>query len=53
MVELEHATESITAFDLAGDGSDSFLRLDKLIAQTLMVPFCMVVLDVFTHGVFQ
>lgn len=53
MVVLEHPTESFTAFNLPSDGTDTFRRLDELIAQTLMVPFGMVVLDVDTQSSLQ
>ncbi len=52
MVIVEHATESLTAFDLA---HDDFIidRLNQFIAQSLMVSLLVIVLDVFTHGVLQ
>lgn len=53
MVELEHATESLTAFDAAIRGSSSFARLTQLIAESLMVAFGVVMLCVFTHRVLQ
>ena len=53
MVELEHATKSLTAFDPASDGVTITGWLNQLIAESLMVPFGMIVLDVFTHGVLQ
>ena len=37
----------------ASDGSSIIDRLNQLIAEFLMVPFAMVVIDVFTHGVLQ
>ena len=53
MVVLEHATESFTAFDPASDGTRIIDRLDQFIAKSLMVPFGMIVLDEFTHGILQ
>lgn len=53
VVVLQHATESLTAFDLTCNGIDPFLSPDEFVAQSLMVPFAMVMLDVFTHGVLQ
>jgi hypothetical protein len=37
MVVLQHATESFSALDLTSDGTDSFLWIDEMVAQTLMV----------------
>ena len=48
MVVLEHATKSFTAFDPASDGIRFNDRLNQFIAQSLMVPFGMVVLNEFT-----
>ena len=53
MVVLEHATESLSAFDPARDGIKIIDWLNQFIAQSLMVPFGVVMLDVFTHGVLQ
>ena len=53
MVVLQHATESFTTFDVAITGSSIFARLDQLIAESLMVPFGVLMLDVFTHGILQ
>ena len=39
MVVLQHATESLTALDFAISGSCIIARLNQLIAQSLMVPF--------------
>ena len=48
MVILQHATKSLSAFDPASDGIKIIDWLNQLIAQSLMVPFGVVVLDV--HG---
>ena len=53
VVVLEHATESFSAFDPASDGISIIDWLNQLIAQSLMVPFGVVMLHVFTHGVLQ
>lgn len=53
MVELEHAPKSLTAFDPAITGSSLFARLNQLITESLMIPFGMIVRDVFTHCVLQ
>ena len=53
MVVLEHATESLSAFDPASDGIKIIDWLNQLIAKSLMVPFGMVVLHVFPHSVLQ
>ena len=53
MVVLEHATESLSAFDPASDGIRTIDWLNQLIAQSLMVAFGMVMFDVFTYGVLQ
>ena len=48
VVILQHATESLTAFDLA---RDDFIidRLNQFIAQSLMVSLLVIVFDVFMH----
>ena len=53
MVVLEHATEPLSAFDPASDGIKIIDWLNQLIVQSLMVPFGVVMLHVFTHGVLQ
>ena len=53
MVVLQHATESFSAFDSARDGTDICGRLDELIAEPLMIPLAVVVLDVLMHGVLK
>lgn len=53
MVELEHATKSLTAFDPAITGSRNLARLNQLIAKSLMVPFGMVMVDVFTYCILR
>ena len=53
MVVLEQATESITTFYAASDGVTITGWFNQLIAQSLMVSFGMVMLDVFTHGMLQ
>ncbi len=53
MVVLQHATEPFAALDLASDGTDSFLWIDEMVAQTLMVSLAVVMLDVFTNGVLE
>jgi hypothetical protein len=45
IVVLEETTESLATLDLAGDGTDLFVWLDDLIAQLLMIAFCVVMLD--------
>ncbi len=44
-VVLQHATESFSALDPASDGTDSFLRLDELVAEALMVSLAMIMLN--------
>jgi hypothetical protein len=51
VVVLQQATESLTAFDAASDGIRFIDRLDQFIAESLMVPFCVVMLDLFANGV--
>jgi hypothetical protein len=53
VVVLQPATESFSAFDAASDGISIIHWLNQLIAQSLMVPFCVVMLDVFANGVLQ
>ena len=48
VIELEHATESLPAFDPASDGISIIHWLNQVIAESLMVPFGVVVLD--GHG---
>ena len=43
MVILEHATASLTGLDPAGDGTDLFVWLEDLMAQSLMIVFCVIV----------
>ena len=45
MVVLQHATESFSALDLTSDGTDSFLWIDEMVAQTLMVSLAMIMLN--------
>jgi hypothetical protein len=53
VIVLEHPIESFTAFDPASDGITIIGWLHQLIAQSLMVSFGVVMLDVFTHSVLQ
>ena len=53
VVELQHATESFTAFDPASDGIRFIDRLNQFIAESLMISFAVVMLDVFTNGVLE
>ena len=53
MVVLKHATESLTASDVAIIVSSIFARFNQLISESVMVAFSMIVLHVFTHGVLQ
>ena len=48
VVVLEHASESLTTFDPASDGISIIHRFNQVIAEPLMVPFGVVVLD--GHG---
>ena len=45
VVVLQHATEPFSALDLTSDGTDSFLWIDELVAQTLMVSLAMIMLN--------
>ena len=53
MVVLQHATKTLSAFDSASNGISILGWLNQLIAQSLMVSFGVVMLDLFTHGVLQ
>ena len=53
VVVLQHATKPFMAFDFSGNDFSILAWLDELITKSLMIPFCMVVLDLFTHGVLQ
>jgi len=49
MVILQHATESFSALDHTSDGTNSFLWVDEMVAQTLLVSSGMIMLDVIPH----
>lgn len=53
VVGLEHATESFVALNLCRNGIDIITRIDELIAEALMVPLGMIMLDVFTNCVLK
>jgi len=53
VVVLQHATESFAALDAASNRTSIIHWLNQLIAQSLLVPFCVVMLDVFANGVLQ
>ena len=53
MVGLEHATESLLAFDSVSDGIRIIDWLIQFMFQSPMVPFGVVMFNVFTHGVLQ
>ena len=52
-VVLEHSTESFTAFDFASNRTSITVRLNQLIAESLMIPLTVVMLDVFTNGLLE
>ena len=45
MVVLQHATKPVAALDLTSDGTDSFLWIDELVAEALMVSLAMIMLN--------
>ena len=45
VVVLEQTTESFSALDLTSDGTDSFLWIDEMVAQALMVSLGMIMLN--------
>jgi hypothetical protein len=45
VVVLEHCTKPFSALDLTSDGTDSFLWIDELVAQALMVSLAMIMLN--------
>ena len=49
MVILQHATESFSALEHTSDGTNSFLWVDEMVAQTLLVSLGMIMLDVIPH----
>ena len=53
MVVLEHATKPFSALDLSRNGIDIIARIDEFIAEPLMIPLAVVMLDVFTNGVLE
>ena len=53
MVVLERATKPFPAFDPASDDSSTMDWLDQLIAESLMIPLTVVMLDVFTNGLLE
>ena len=53
MVVLEQTTKSFTAFDFASNRTSITVRLNQLIAESLMIPLAVVMLDVFTNGILE
>ena len=53
MVVLEQTTKSFTAFDFASNRISITVRLNQLIAESLMIPLTVVILDVFTNGLLE
>jgi hypothetical protein len=53
VVVLEHATESLTAFDSASNEIRIITWLNQLIFKFLIISFCVVVLAVFTNGLLK
>ena len=49
VVVLQRSTKPFTAFNSASDGTDSFLWVDEMVAQTLLVSSGMIMLDVIPH----
>ena len=52
-VVLEQTTETFAAFDVTCEVCDFFIRFDQLIVDSLMIPFRMVVSDVFLKRSFE
>ena len=53
MVVLKHATKSFTALNLASNRTSITVRLNQLIAEDLMIPLAVIVLDIFTNCVLK
>ncbi len=53
MVVLEHATKPFSALDLTSDGTDSFLWIDEMVAQTLMVSLAMIMLNEVSNSLLK
>ena len=53
VVVLEQTTKSFTAFDFASNRTSITVRLNQLIAESLMIPLTVVMLDVFTNGLLE
>ena len=45
IVVLQHATESFTALDLAGNCTDLLTRLDERVVQPLMIPLGVIIAE--------
>jgi len=53
MVVLQHSTESFSALDFTSDGTDILIRINEMVAQALMIPLAMIMLNVFTNCVLK
>ncbi len=53
VVILQHSAEPFTAFDSASNEFNIIARLSQRIPKSLMVPFNVIVADLFTNGSLQ
>jgi hypothetical protein len=53
VVVLQRSTKPFTAFNSASDGTDSFLWVDEMVAQTLMVSLGMIMLNEIGNSSFK
>ena len=53
MVILQYSPAAFTAFDSVSNRTSILIRLDELIAELLMIPLCMVMLEVLMHGILK
>jgi hypothetical protein len=53
VVILQHSAEPFTAFDSASNEFNIIARLSQRIPKSLMVPFNVIVADLFTNGILQ
>ena len=51
--DYQNCPATFTAFDLFGESTEFAARLDQLVAQSLMIPLAVVVLDVLRNRLLQ
>ena len=53
IVVLQHAAETLSAFNLTCDASDFLIRLYQLVVDSLVISFGRIVSNVFFQGPFE